>query len=86
MCHRINLQSPESPVHVILVPHIFKKIKEKEQKMENVQRKGARSKEVEWCAGKVLITKDLEKKKSYIQMSEGSVLQRQVSSTSLANR
>lgn len=54
--------------------------------MENVQRKGARSKEVEWCAGKVLITKDLEKKKSYIQMSEGSVLQRQVSSTSLANR
>lgn len=54
--------------------------------MENVQRKGARSREVEWHAGKVLITKDLEKKKSYIQMSEGSVLQRQVSSTSLANR
>lgn len=32
--------------------------------MENVQRKGARSKEMGWCAGKVLITEDLEKKKA----------------------
>lgn len=32
--------------------------------MENVQRKGARSTEMGWCAGKVLITKDLEKKKA----------------------